>query len=378
MSLTYNQVLPVNNKPSYTEFDSVDFQLDFFGQKLVSNSVKILADINITKSGSSINATDDIRLDGMIGAHSFIDSITTDFQNVGMVENIGDAYPRYVRMMRDTTMTKDDLMNSKFVAELCAPSDSQLTSASLAGSNCVNNARNDVILSNNVNSDFSIIPSFCLNNISTPDGSLPYLPYSLTGTIRINIKLSRVLDVLYGGAVDNSVEYNLSNLRVQFETVPDDGKVSNYLMNTIINIKSVVDSNFVNMSSRVPGVARAVSISFVEQDHETQPNWNNYETEKLPLLTEVKFLSNGSQDYITYDIDDTVEILERYIESFTDTGKNNMKLTNLKSNQSFGVGLDFGKYIDLSNQKFNVQLTSGVSSGNPYTAYLYFHTLVSL
>ena len=37
-----------------------------------------------------------------------------------------------------------------------------------------------------------------------------------------------------------------------------------------------------------------------------------------------------------------------------------------------------GAAIDFSNQKFNVQITSGSSSGNPYIIYLYFHSVISM
>lgn len=382
MSMKYNQVLPVNNKDFYKEQDSVDFQVDFPNECLVLNTIKLTGTLSVRVDGRKLGledgVIDDVMIDGMVGLHCAVDSISTDLRNAGQIENINDQYPRYVRMMRDATMNKIDTLNSNYVAELCAPVDDALTPEVLTGVNALNNATDGFLLDEPLDPDFCIVPMFCLNRASDAQGGMPTLDYNKSGTIRINIKLSRTLDMFYGPDVSSSVTYTLSNLRLQYSTVPQMLASMNLSMISLVTIKSTLESNFTNLSSRVPGVCRSVAISFISQAHETQGLFNNYETEVVPLVKQVKFLSNGSQDYITYDVENESEILQRYIEAFNDTGKNNMTLEMLKANKSYGIGLDFGKYYDLTSQQFNVQINSGVSSENPMTAYLFFHSLLTM
>ena len=54
------------------------------------------------------------------------------------------------------------------------------------------------------------------------------------------------------------------------------------------------------------------------------------------------------------------------------------KLNKVYSNKTFGVGLDFRDRVDLTTQKFNTQITSDISSADPYVVYLYFHSLMSV
>jgi hypothetical protein len=107
--------------------------------------------------------------------------------------------------------------------------------------------------------------------------------------------------------------------------------------------------------------------------------FNNFETEKLPNVQQLQFLFNDSQSqYITYQIDDQQELLERYLNSFSSDGNNSLSLVDLRADKGWGIGLSFSEFIDLSQQKFNIQLTSGVESTNQYIMYMYFHSLLTV
>ena len=66
------------------------------------------------------------------------------------------------------------------------------------------------------------------------------------------------------------------------------------------------------------------------------------------------------------------------MESFADTESNSLSLTKLRASKGFGIGLPFRDFIDLSNQKFNVQITSDVDSNAPYIMYMYFHSMTTV
>jgi len=354
MDIQYHQVTPENAKSSYGEFDSMDFVLTFEGRSLVRNSIRINARLSCFKTGGDFVDDDTILIDPSAGSHALFHSIQSEFETMGMVENLQE-YPRMYRMMSDGLRDGDSVFNSNAVCELRASSE---------------NKANKIIRSR---VDFSCKPTFCLNQIVGEN-----LPFRKSGYIRISLKLARNYTFLFGSGVTNSSSFKLEDVNISFMTVPDSNQNKSIVMRTRLNIKQNVNSNFTNISTKVPAVCHAVSCSFQQQDRENTATNNNLQTEALPVLDRLQFLFNDSTNkYITYEIKDREEMIDRYLESFHSAGVNNMSLERLKSNDGFGIGLDFGNYIDLSNQKFNLQLNSQVNSV-PYVIYMYFHSILKL
>lgn len=360
----YVTVYPENLKDEYKAFDSVDFVMTFENMELMANSVRIKADLVIN------DVSDKVYMDSKVGAHAFIDSVNTDFQASGNIENFQE-YARYVRMVSDVTLRPDDHNNSEAVCELRSPDDS-VTQLGLQGLASNFKATGTI----GQPSDFSIKPKFCLNKMSGP------LNYNKSGAVRVNIKLARDESVLFLGkdlTVAANPTYTLKNLRLCFYTSPPSKGSSKVMMKTKLNIKQAVLSQFANISTKVPAVCNAVSCSFQKQSSENNYKFNNSQTEVLPNVDELQFLFNDSQNqYITFVIKSREELLQRYIESFVDAGSNDISLKNLNHNQAYGIGLNFNEMIDLSNQKFNVQLNSAVDSSQPYTLYMYFHSMITV
>ena len=90
--------------------------------------------------------------------------------------------------------------------------------------------------------------------------------------------------------------------------------------------------------------------------------------------------NDSTNEYISFIMKTDVEMIDRYLDSFKDIDSNNASLVKLKANKSYGIGLDFGagKYIDLSNQKFNIQIQSAISSSDPYVMFCYFHSILKV
>ena len=361
--IRYHTVQPANVKDTYNEYDSVDFEMTFETRQLLRNSARIKAGLVVTKSGNAIKTADNIFIDPKIGAHCFVSSITTELQSKGVLENLQE-YPRYVRMVSEATMAEGDVLNSENVCELRSP-DVKVTNAILQG------PTDGKIV--NLKNDFSLKPKFCLNAMSGP------LSYSRSGTIRVTIKLARYFNALFGPSMVADATYALSNLRLCYMSSVDSSAKSKVQMGTKLNIKQSVASAFSNVSTRVPAVCKSVSCSFQLQADENNMTSNNVETAKLPNVKELQFLFNDSQnEFITYIIKDQEELLRRYVESFADTESNSLSLTKLRASKGFGIGLPFRDFIDLSNQKFNVQITSDVESNAPYIMYMYFHSMTSV
>ena len=365
--LRYHQVQPQNLKATYGEYDSVDFELTFENRQLVPSSIKLQADVKVMPDGTNLQTTQKVYIDPFIGAHSFVDSIITEIQSGGVLENFQN-YLRYQRMVADTTMTANDMMNSENTCELRAPN-LKVAQALLGGHKMSNGA------STVVEPDFSIKPNFCLNTIDEP------LDYSKTGAVRITVKLARNFSALFGPDVGASTTYQLSNLRMCFNSVVV-GKPSKVSMRTKLGIKQALTSAFANISTKVPAVCRGVSCSFQLQSKENSQNDNNVETAVPPNIKELSFAFNDSlNEYITYVIKSRDELLDKYIASFADTGSNMVRLAKLGAGEGYGIGLQFGTteeplFIDLSNQKFNVQITSDIAEN--YNIYMYFHSVTSI
>lgn len=363
--LRYHQVQPQNLKDTYGEYDSVDFELTFENRQLAPSSIKLEADLKVMPDGNTMQSAEKVYIDPFIGAHSFVDSIITDVQSGGIIENFQN-YPRYQRMVADTTMTVDDMMNSENTCELRSPN-IKVSQALLQG-NVMKNGGTVAL------PDFSIKPNFCLNTISAP------LDYSKTGAVRITVKLARNFSALFGPGMTANTKYQLSNLRLCFNSVV--GKPSKVSMRTKLGIKQALTSAFANIATKVPAVCRGVSCSFQLQSNENSQNDNNVETVVPPNIKELSFAFNDSlNEYVTYVIKGREELLDKYIESFANTGSNMIRLSKLQALQGYGVGLQFGTvaeplFIDLSNQKFNVQITSDISDN--YNIYMYFHSMASM
>ena len=382
-SWTYHSVIPENNKSGtgatdgYTEFDNIDFNLDFEGRALNLNSVRLTGSVKVTDGGdllsTSGNIAKDIKLDRLVGAHAFIESISTSFFNgSNLIENLTD-YPRYVKMKNAGRKGINQMNNGSNVCELLAPVD-DMTNLILKGSTPPDNTAGTTP----VDSDFSIKPEFCLNNAS----GNPVLPYSKTNSIRITVNLNRVFASLYGLDVSSTTSYRIQNLKLSFTSVPEspDMMEDKSVMRTIYNLKQSVESSFANIGVKVPEICDRVSCSFQLQSQENQAKHNNTELAKVKGLEEVQFLMNDSTNsLISFLLRDYEEVISRYIGSFYDTGKNALTANQLANNDGFGIGLDFDDFVDLRNNRFTLQLSSSINAeADNLIIYMYFHSVMSV
>ena len=372
-TIHYASVLPENNKDSFEEFDNVDFVLAHEGRALNLGSVRLHGVVDVTQNSNPLTSTTDdtnlkdIKLDGMVGAHSFCESWTCEM-NGQIVENI-TSYPRYVKMAMTATNGVDDMNNASNVCELKAPFD-KMTNQALKG---VVGGAGDTNPTHFA-PDFSIRPSICVNS------GRGMLPYKKSGDIRLTVTLARVLAAIYGLDVDANTKYVLRDLRIVYTTSPEPDNMSEpVVLRTKLNIKQSIQSSFSNVQTKVPAVCSAMSASFQTQANENQAKYNNMELNAVPNLTQTQFLFNDSTNtLVTYLIKNNVEVIGRYIDSFVDTGRNALSPAKLADNNGFGVGLNFSEELDLSNQKFSVQLSSAVSSAAPMIIYMYFHSMIQL
>ena len=407
----YHQVLPENVKDSYGEYDTIDFSLTFENRALVCNSIRLEGDLEVLNNSNPLcgvggvtndgsGTAQDVFIDPMSGAHVVLNSVVSSFQNVGVIENLTE-YSRYVKMNTIARKSRDDMLMSDSVCEMRSPdrifsnaliqprvpadyggggTDAHHIGSAYGRSSNINSLHGGVannLPSMKVKPSFSIKPHLCLNKVSA-SGS-PTLSYTKSGAVKLSFNLARNLEVLVGQNVDTNYSYNLSNIKICFRSVPDMNPKASVLMNTTLCLKSSLNSAFSNTSSKVPAVCNAVSVVFLNQNHEYQPNFNNQALEEPPNIKDINYIFNDSTNqYISYQIDERVEMIQRGLESLDFKTSANVSLDLLSANKSFILGINFNTDIDLSSQKFNLQMNSDISNANPFLMYQYFHSQMNI
>lgn len=361
----------------YTEYNNIDFVLNVGeGRSLVKNSVRINGDLYINGTTNNVRAAaaDQVYLGNKIGIHNVVDSCQVSFSggpNSGLKENIAN-YARFAEMIAVGQLYTDDLLNCSNMCELRAVNNtaSQLNSMGVPTGAL---ALGSTVATRDV--DFSFKPHCILNRMTGDDLSI-----DKTGEIRLTINLARSVAALMGYSQDSVTTYTLKNLHCSYISVPTDPS-SNQLtvMNSVYNVKSTILSGSTNVSAQVPAVCQSVSCTFQSQENENAFAVNNQALETVQGIARVQFLFNdATNQYVTYQLSDQNEMLHRYIDSFSNTGHNQCYGDSFRTNSGFGIGLDFNGSVDLSNQRFAVQLESAVNANRPMNIYLYFHSVMSV
>lgn len=349
MNYQYNTVQPESLKATYSDFDDIDFLLNFENKRLVLGSVKIEGVLTLANSptGGSL-------IDKHTGIHQFFLNWTIETQQQGSVENLNE-YARYVKMVSDLNHTENDYFNASFVPELRCNTIQQLQYQQPH---------------NYANTDFCMKPMICLNNAL--DGNTG--AFSKTGSIYVRCRLNPAKNIFYGTKEDGTT-YTLSNLKLSYLTMDGDDAVFPS-MSSYVLIKQTLVSGLSNVNTKVPAVCNSVSCSLIAQADLTNKNVNKLKcVEPDGGVTEVNFMFNDStQNMLTYPLQTREEIQDAYFKSMTMTNKNALQLQN--TFDSYGLGLAFSSPVDLRVNKFSMSVNATLSQ--PHQLYMYFGTNVNL
>ena len=366
-SVLYHQVEPQAIQTEYKSFDNVDFVINAGeGRALLKNSVRILGDLKINTDADT-RSTGGIGFDRNAGAHCFIDSIQISMDQIGLVENIQN-YPRYVSMVAHATDDRLDNLNSDRQCELKEHVDAATEILAQGINTYVQGAG---VATGPEDVDFSIKPVCGLNRMSGGD-----LAESVSGSVTLTCNLARDVVALRGASQVAGSNFVLSNLRCTFKTVLAPAQRERVAMRTLYNVKSNLLSGNGTISCNVPAVCSGVSISFVDTAREGAIVHNSYALEQPQGITEVQYLFNDTTNsLVTYVLQDRTEMLERFIDSLEITGHNQVAKDIFRANQGFGLGLPFDGMVDLSKNRFTLQVASDANN-RPSSAFLYFHSQV--
>lgn len=372
--LKYHIAQTEGKRDAYGPNETADFKASYASRKLVGNNIRILGEVIATNNTS---LTQFVAYDGFVGSHNFFDSINTSSSLIGQLENI-ENYGRFVSSKAKAYLSKEDLFNSIYVCENRVP-DEVLAVKLLKGvcdGGVQNGSGGNIVAARTKKLDFAMQADFCLNNCIGDN----LLPYDVFGDLTISVNTATILKALFGDIVTPNVSYELSNLRLYYTTVADDGKRSKYTMRVKSSIKQTISSSFANISTTVPMVCDSFWMTFIQQAQEASEAVNSMQNQRLPNVKRLEILWNDSaSQQFTYAIDNEEEILSNYIKAVSSVvGNNSASLQQLAANDSYGMGISFGSVIDLSKVKLGVNIQSDVQSTNPYTAYMYFSGLLTV
>lgn len=378
--IRYHSVQPSNKKETYSEFDNIDFILNANGRKLVGGSVRILGDVTVYPNGVG-PLTETISFDGLTGSHSWFNSIITSCSSIGQVENL-NFYPHMVASKARAQLAREDVFQSQYACESRCP-DGVVSSALLKGTTFGAGSVYNADLTRPM--DFAVRPDFCLNNFLA--GTDNALPFSKTGDITISLIVSQSISVLYGTAktgeatIGNDRNITLSNLRILFTSVPDDGKYPKaYQMRVSSSLKQSLQSTYANISTLAPLVADRFWMVFVPQAQDNSALDNGLACYRPPNVSRVEYLwSDSFNAEYTYAIVNEEEMLTNFVKAVNGVVSDNQcSLNILASNDGFGLGMPFGSFIDLRQNKLSINIQSDISSTSPITCYMFFSGVVSL
>lgn len=390
MVVPESTMTPYNNDTGlggYTPFQSIDFNLAVPGRKLLKNSVRVEGRIIARKTGdqnkwrpdsptgltSSVHFNDNVKLDNVVGAHAFFDSWTCETQKKGVMENLQN-YPRYISQHGRATLGADDMLSSKLVAECRGPYEvnGNYVLQPVADQAYVTGEAEQTL--QRTAPSFSIAPSIMWNRQAGGDYS-----FDRNGFIRISCVLAANRHALFGGV---GGDYVLEDVVCRFVSVPDDGTDEPMLMRSYVNVVSSLQSTATTISARVPSQqVNSVTMSFINQARMQSSEFCSTALEGLPKWESIEYLfANSMQNFITYKIVDEDDALRRGLESMESAGHSQVSAKTLKANRGTLFGLDFAEYVDLSQQKFtiNLQIADASVADDPFDVHLFFNSLLQM
>lgn len=371
MPILYHSVDPESNRDTFSEYNTADFVINT-DRNIVRNSIRLEGSIKFSRGAAQVLFTDRCHMNKRIGIHSIIESSQV-MVGGSVVENINTEYARFAHMIQSATKSRDDYYDSGEICELKAVS-TDVACAICQGESTISTTKLQADFPKGT--DFSFKPIICVNRC---DNDIPM--GRLNNEMRLSFNLARAVNVLCGiGQSDpaNLTSYTISDLRLTYRSA-DPVAIPSVGMRSVFPIKQVVSNPNASLNSRVPGVCNAVSISFLKKSKENAVVSDNVALEALPHLDEVGYTFNdATNQLVQYSQEEYSEYMEGYLESLGSAGVHSASPNNIKGNSVFGLGLKFGADVDLSTQKFGVNIRSGATSTLSYLMFQFFHSKISL
>ena len=378
-AILHHRVIPSSSSEQYNPNQTVDFHLQVPGRKIINGSVRIEGTVSAVNSlGDPIVFADSCKLDAFVGAHAFLQQMSTEVESKGMIETL-QQYPRYVSVASKASMSQDDTLSLNMQAELRCGGKSE--NGKYALQRVVDRTDGGTIaLTDSVDPSFSIKPMVAINRASGNNYSFDRL-----GFMRISAILSQSRNAMFG--LDGQTPalpctYTLSNLAIRFSTVPEDGDSSPMLCRSYFSTTNSISSTNSSLVSRVPSTrVNGVTVAFIKQADSRSASSNTTALQSIPQFISTEYLfQNSVSGGIEYVINDEGEAIQRGIDSLSMTGHSNVSTQLLQANDGFLLGFAFDSYLDMSQSLFSQRLVIGDTSvsSSPYDCHSFFHAVLEM
>lgn len=364
----YTIIQPRGGKTSYNSTEQINFEITYLGMEIVPNSFYLSGELNVQSvalgSGEvgNIDNNLEVKYDGKIGVHGFINSMSVESQKLGLLENITGNYGRWARMLCDVQLNNNDLFMSNYVQELRTAND-KLSTQILRGTG------NDDY---NKNPDFFLHLKNCINMTSGAP-----ITFDKFGILRLTINLNSVRKALYGRDVGADTTFSLDNVKLHYKIRPQGQYNVPTRMLSVSVIPQEIESSAANVIVDNPVLSDAVSISFQKTSHSNQYQFNEHETETppFPQRAEMNF-NDQTNSYLTFPLDNLEEMVLNYRKSMGMTSHSEVIPSNYQMGKNFGLGLKFPQTINFLNQSFAVYFQSSIDNDNKFNIFVYYHTML--
>lgn len=380
----YRSIFPLSQRDTYEEDSSVDFVMSLDNEKLIPGSVVLEGEVAVYANKADLIGLDgeDIHHDHLVGFHSLTRDWTTELQNIGVLEPLVN-YPRLVRMNAVATQHDESLASeSNMACEGRAPT------AGIARGYLYGRTATDKYV------PFSIVPQIAINKASAP------ISAAAVGQIRLRVRLAPDNEVLSGSGVTSAAGYIIKNLKLRYQTIPDDGKLVPVNFQVYSVFRSNIDSNNQNVSTFVPAMCSAVQMSFISQANEGTLTKNYLQLAPLPGIPPLGATGSAASgaygiERLYYAINDTESgaVVDFTLESREEIMRSGLRAFNSKldkynallrhlnepaSADRYIAGVPFGSLINFKANKFSCEIQSQASNTDPYVGYFYFLGLVTI
>ena len=380
MSRNYRNIFPMSQKDSYVGNDNVDFVLGLENEKLLPGSVTLEGKLKVFFTGTTPVTGKKLYYDHLVGAHGLVRDITVEFQQLGVVENF--QYPRYVKHECAASKAPESLGTETDNSVELRVATQEIAQGMMEG-----------MRATDAYQPFSIKLRCSVNKASAP------LASEAIGQVRIRLRLAPNNEFLFGEEYsEGNTTYQIEELRLRFQTIPDDGKREKVSMEIINAYKTSIESTNQNISTFVPGLCRAVSMSFISQANENSAGTQNYLQMGVPPgipplgasadadtghygVEKLYYAINDTETALVgFTLESREELLMNGLRVFNESPKKYSTLIrnfmNPEYPDNYLIGVPFGGLLDFTQNKFACELQSQISPQTPWNAYLYFPTMV--
>jgi hypothetical protein len=354
MTDTYSAAVPLSQRAYYRPNETVDFNISAgAGRAILAGSIRLCGKVIFTANytvptpNAIAQATNNIFLDGMVGAHGFFRQMVVSTANQGVLQNMQD-YPRAIADMKSATKTRDMALNQDQRA-LCTGYDAYSV-------NVIGASYQTQLATDPQNLSFCIDPEICINRSSATN-----ISFAKTGDVKLNLILNSPAGCMYGAGLTTTAGYVLTNLEIQYRTAVDATPQAPVSMLTMATVKAIASSSLSAFSIMSPIPTYSMSMNFIAVANENSRASNSLALELVPSVSRVEFtFQDTNNNIIQYPLENVAE----YYKFWKDSYGSSRAVTDVGT----VLGVSYNQV--LSNSKFNVVIQSALAT--PTSVYFIF------